>query len=182
MVDLAEIQAVYYMVAATGVLVAAAYYVLNMRAAGRNKKIELSNNILGLLYNTDTLRDMGELLNYKWTDFEDFLSKYDSTVDPDSFARRNHTFSIFETLGYLLKEGLIDRDLAYINGGMGAIHMWSKFKPVIEGYRRVAYGADMSAYFEYFASEMWRIKRVKDPAFSRDQTIGLEFDEIFHAR
>ena len=37
MVDLAEIQAAYYMVAATGVLVAAIYYVYNMRAAERNK-------------------------------------------------------------------------------------------------------------------------------------------------
>jgi hypothetical protein len=32
MVDLSEIQAAYYMVAVTGVLVAAIYYVLNMRA------------------------------------------------------------------------------------------------------------------------------------------------------
>lgn len=32
MVELAEIQVAYYMVAATGVLIAAAYYVLNMRA------------------------------------------------------------------------------------------------------------------------------------------------------
>jgi hypothetical protein len=32
MVELAEIQAVYYMMAATGVLIAAIYYVLNMKA------------------------------------------------------------------------------------------------------------------------------------------------------
>jgi hypothetical protein len=42
MVDLAEIQAAYYMVAATGVLVAAIYYIQNMREAERNKKIQLS--------------------------------------------------------------------------------------------------------------------------------------------
>ncbi len=42
MVELAEIQAAYYMVAATGVLVAAIYYVYNMRAAERNKKIQLA--------------------------------------------------------------------------------------------------------------------------------------------
>jgi hypothetical protein len=34
MVDLEAIQSVYYMVAATGVLGAAAYYVLNMSARG----------------------------------------------------------------------------------------------------------------------------------------------------
>jgi hypothetical protein len=39
MVDLAEIQAAYYMVAATGVLVAAGYYVLNMSARDAEIKI-----------------------------------------------------------------------------------------------------------------------------------------------
>ena len=38
MVDLAEIQAVYYLVAATGVLVAAIYYISNMRISQRNMK------------------------------------------------------------------------------------------------------------------------------------------------
>jgi hypothetical protein len=38
LVDLAEIQAAYYMVAATGVLVAAVYYVMTLRTTQRNMK------------------------------------------------------------------------------------------------------------------------------------------------
>jgi len=41
MVDLAEIQAAYYMVAATGVLVAAVYYVMTLRTTQRNMKANL---------------------------------------------------------------------------------------------------------------------------------------------
>jgi hypothetical protein len=41
MVDLAEIQAAYYMVAATGVLVAAVYYVMTIRTTQRNLKENL---------------------------------------------------------------------------------------------------------------------------------------------
>jgi len=41
MVDLAEIQAAYYMVAATGVLVAAIYYVVTLRTTQRNMKANL---------------------------------------------------------------------------------------------------------------------------------------------
>jgi len=37
MVDLAEIQAAYYMVAATGFLVAAVFYILNLRISQRNQ-------------------------------------------------------------------------------------------------------------------------------------------------
>jgi len=38
MVSFEEIQAAYYMVAATGVLVAAVYYILNMRVAQKTSK------------------------------------------------------------------------------------------------------------------------------------------------
>ena len=41
MVELAEIQAAYYMVAATGVLVAAIYYVFNMRATLQTRQAQL---------------------------------------------------------------------------------------------------------------------------------------------
>ena len=41
MVDLVGIQAAYYMVAATGVLVAAIYYVLNMRNAEKLRKTQV---------------------------------------------------------------------------------------------------------------------------------------------
>jgi hypothetical protein len=41
LVDLAEIQAAYYMVAATGVLVAAIYYVYNMRISQKNSMLAL---------------------------------------------------------------------------------------------------------------------------------------------
>ena len=41
MVDLAEIQAAYYMVAATGVLEAAVFYILNLRISQRNQGLML---------------------------------------------------------------------------------------------------------------------------------------------
>jgi hypothetical protein len=41
MVDLAEIQAIYYMVAATGVLIAAGYYVMNIRNAARDRRKQM---------------------------------------------------------------------------------------------------------------------------------------------
>ncbi|MDH5364755.1 MAG: hypothetical protein OEY99_02855 [Aigarchaeota archaeon] len=41
MVSFEEIQAAYYMVAATGVLVAAVFYVLNLRISRRNQELSL---------------------------------------------------------------------------------------------------------------------------------------------
>jgi hypothetical protein len=89
-------------------------------------------------------------------------------------------FSIFETLGYLIKQGVVDQELIYINGGNSAIFLWTKFKPILEEYRRIAYGSDMFTYFEYFAGEMWKIKSSRDPSFTRDQTLGLDFKSTFN--
>jgi len=158
-------------------------YILNLTLQGRreekNKKIQLSNTMLQTLYREETTRSCGELLNYSWTDMQDFLSKYDSTVNPESFAKRMSVFNIFESLGYLLRNGLIDMELIYVNGGMTSISLWAKFKPVMEEYRKIAYGSDMFSNFEYFAEEMWKIKRARDPSFLRDQTLGIDFLKIF---
>ena len=51
MVDLAEIQAAYYMVAATGVLVAAIYYIYNMRTSQRIMKTTLETRQMQMFMN-----------------------------------------------------------------------------------------------------------------------------------
>jgi len=198
LVELATLQAVSYIMGSLGVFLAAIYYVFNMRTTllarqeankaqrqqqvkeEMNKKIQLTNTMLQTLCKLETQQISGELLNYTWTDPQDFLDKYDSTVNPDSFAKRMTLFSIYETLGYLIKQEVIDKELIYINGGNSAIFLWAKFKPILEEYRRIAYGSDMFSYFEYFAGEMWRIKQSRDPSFTRDQTLGIDFETIFN--
>jgi hypothetical protein len=46
MVELAEIQTAYYMVAATGVLIAAIYYIFNMRATLQTRQAQLFTQYL----------------------------------------------------------------------------------------------------------------------------------------
>ncbi len=78
MVTIEEIQAAYYMVAATGVLVAAVYYIMNMRAAERNKKVQLSTSITERLGSKDSMRDFATLVTLKWKDVDEYLKKYES--------------------------------------------------------------------------------------------------------
>ena len=46
MVSFEEIQTAYYMVAATGVLVAVAYYIFNLREVGLSRRISFTNNFI----------------------------------------------------------------------------------------------------------------------------------------
>lgn len=198
MVELATLQAVSYIMGSFGVFLAAIYYIFNMRATHQarqeankaqlalqakedaDKKIQLTNTMLQTLCKLETQQISGELLNFSWTDMQDFLNKYDSSVNPDSFAKRMTLFSIYETLGYLIKQGVVDKELIYINGGNSVIFLWTKFKPILVEYCKIAYGSDMFAYFESLAEEMWRIKRSRDPSFTRDQTLRLDFEAAFN--
>ena len=82
MVDLAEIQAIYYMVAATGVLVAAVFYILNMRETTRNRRLTLTNNLMQNFTSEEGSRRWLELMTMEWKDFDDFRAKYDSSLNP----------------------------------------------------------------------------------------------------
>jgi hypothetical protein len=157
MVTIEEIQAAYYMVAATGVLVAAAYYVLNMRAAERNKKIQLSTSITERLSTKDWNRDFLQLYNHNWGDIDDFMKKYDSTVNPDSHALRWEVWATYDNLGYLLREGLVDKEMVFNSMGTWSILIFGRFKPVIDHYRRVELGPRWMENFEYLAREMWEM-------------------------
>ena len=81
MVDLAEIQAAYYMVAATGVLVAAIYYIINLRHNMKAREMEICR-----LFTTDFVSDQGMqkyaiMMTMEWKDYEDFMEKYGEDSD-----------------------------------------------------------------------------------------------------
>ena len=88
MVTMEEIQAAYYMVAATGVLVAAGYYVLNMKATLETRRIGVIENMMNNMTSYEGNRNLIELLNYEWTDYEDFEKKYGSDNNADAAAKR----------------------------------------------------------------------------------------------
>jgi hypothetical protein len=137
LVDLAEIQAAYYMVAATGVIVAAAYYVMNlrvqrenMREASKNRKIALTNTLLQTLTSEAGLKRYISLVSMEWKDWADFDRKYDSKVNEDNFVMRALFASNCSNIGYLLKEGVIDVESVYQLCGEEIMDVWLKLKPV----------------------------------------------------
>ena len=142
MVDLAEIQAAYYMVAATGVLVAAIYYVANMRAYQRNMKMNLETRQAQLLMSilnrwTETeynKRWQVTLWNMSWKDYDDKMSKY--PWGSPELIEEVTLWNYFESIGVLVEEGLIDEKiLAKLMAG-DLIQFWEKFGPFILEMRK----------------------------------------------
>jgi len=87
------------MVAATGVLVAAVYYTLNMRETAKNRRATFANTMLqSTLTEEWNLRHI-EVMNMHWNDFEDFKRKYDSSVDPQIYAKRLSIWASDDRIG-----------------------------------------------------------------------------------
>src|SRR5512136_2279842 len=143
MVGLTEIQEAYYMVAATGVLIAAIYYVIALRAQQNNMKTTLETRQAQLfmgIYQTyvtkELHRDIEIVLNAQFNDFEDWLSKYGPKSNPEEHAKFDSVISYMEGLGSLVKRGLIDPSYVVELLGLEVLYTHQKYQPVISGMRR----------------------------------------------
>lgn len=175
MVDLALLQSVSYIAGALGVCVAAAYYVMMLGEQKRNRKIQLSTSITQTLSTKEFLRDFVAQMSLDWRDTTDWRQRYDSTVNQESYAQRFSIWQSYDTLGYLLREGLVDRKILFNSQGLSAVLIWGRYYPVIEDIRRREIGMRWLENFEYLAKEMWAIGKSNGYA-SPDYKTGLTFD------
>ncbi|MCX6655282.1 MAG: hypothetical protein NTY03_09200 [Candidatus Bathyarchaeota archaeon] len=161
-----------YMVAATGVLVAAAYYVLNMRATLETRRLGLMDSIATRVASRDGFRDYFELLRYEWKDYEDFERKYGSENNVDGAGKRYAAWNSFNSIGALLRKGILDAKELHTTGvGGAAPFLWGKYKPVIEEVRKRYMGDGFMRDFEYLSGEMVRVTKQKDPSFRFPETL-----------
>ena len=163
MVDLALLQSVSYMAGALGVCVAGFYYVLNLRETTKNRKIAYTTNFMQQFYSKENSRRYIDLVDMSWKDHDDYMSKYDSRVNPANFADRWSFLGMLDVLGFQVKAGLVDLETIYELNWAPVLMMWIKFWPIIEEYKKTDYGEDQFANLEFLARELWRLKRERDP-------------------
>jgi hypothetical protein len=155
MVDLAMLQVVRDLVAIFGVLAGFTYYVITVRNANKVRKTQLALQLSDKLRDLEATKIDIELYEMEWIDFDDFLRKYDSTVNPDNFAKRNLIWSLFQELGYMLYQNLVDRETVYnlLQGPRSILH-WTKFESIIMAQRERYNDPHWYRWFEYLATEI----------------------------
>ncbi len=177
--DLAEIQVAYYMVAATGVLVAAVFYIMNLREQRRNMRLTLETRRIGVVENlmatmseTNRASELIELLNYEWTDYADFEKKYGSDNNVAAAGKRYAIWAWLNDIGMMLRKEMATAEDLYDLGAQTVILHWPKWKPVVEEVRRRYWGQDYMRDFEYLFDEMIKVKMRRDPAYRVPETLG----------
>jgi hypothetical protein len=175
MVSIEEIQAVYYMVAATGVLVAAGYYILNLRVSQKNQELSLKTQELAYKAQEQTLETRQAqlfmqifqrfnepdffdkyttFLSWKWKDYDDFMSKYGQKDNPEAWYSEGSVAAFFNGVGLLLYMNLLDIKLIY---GLLFVHVemfWKKIKPISQEMRKRLNYPQIDQWVEYLYEEI----------------------------
>ncbi len=141
MVTIEEIQAAYYMVAATGVLVAAIYYVMNIRTTQRNMKTNLETRQAQLFmeiyrssYSTEMMNNATNFWTEGWSSFEDWKEKV--WLNNAKRASWGAWTNYYEGIGVLVKEDLVDiRLVAELIAGITR-KFWEMHAPIIVEVRK----------------------------------------------
>jgi hypothetical protein len=183
MVDLAEIQAAYYMVAATGVLVAAVYYIYNMRISQKNSALALraqeqtletrQAQLFMQIYMKTTekefMKDFFEIIDdWKWSSYDDYEKKY--VVDKDNNAKFYAVSDYFEGIGVLVKRKLIDSELVDDMISSGIIRFWEKTGPVMMEWRARYNFPQVNEHVEFLYNEVKQIFKKQHPELFKTKT------------
>jgi hypothetical protein len=158
-VDLAEIQAAYYMVAATGVLVAAVYYVLNMKTTLQTRQAQLFMQIYDRMSQPELSAIINDIrYNMHWKDSNDFWAKYGAETNITEYSRLASAGNYFKGIGVLLKRGLIDKMFIYDLLSSPLKLYWERLGPIILERRRLTSNPNLFAFVDYLYDEMMKIE------------------------
>lgn len=167
---------VLQIVQTVGILVGIIYYITIMRNQQRTRELALTaqehatetrqTEIFMRLYeqlnNAETYTSWAELVNQE-IDNEEYLQKYDSTVNPVHFGKRAHLWYTFNTIGELLLMGIVKPDLIQrLSLDPMVITMWERWEHIIRETRIRENSPDIWSGFEHLYNEMVRLREERD--------------------
>jgi len=157
MVGLAEIQSAYYLVAATGVLLAAAFYIMNLRMVQKKMKIDAAILYGNLVTEKERIRDWRHILfETNYASFEEW--EKGSRSNPEDFLTFQEMAGGMNQLGLLLKEKVVDPEmLMTLLGPIWPKVIWLKLAPIIEGQRKIYNYPQWRHYAEFLYKEAERM-------------------------
>ena len=167
------------MAGALGVCVAAIFYVLNLRISQRNQRLTLETRQAQFMMqlhenmsNPGVWKDFIDTMNMEWTDIDDFERKWGTGGNAEAASKRLSLWWRLSFLGELLQRKLVDGEWLYSMYGDYCWNQWAKWKPIIEGTRRL-YSADYCSGFEFAAEEMGKMAKEKGQTWNFPKTVNM---------
>jgi hypothetical protein len=159
------------------------YIVSNKRAQDtrdrelETRRISLIDSISSRIMTLEALRIWNEIMRYEWIDYEDFVRKYGSMYNPEANAKRQFFYGTYDSLGAMLRKGMVEKEDLYDHGVYAVIQIWAKYKSTIEESRKRLNGPYWLSDLEYLANEMMKVHLKNDPSFKVPKTAGVILPE-----
>ena len=148
-----ELSVIRDVVAIFGVIAGFSYYVIMVRNQNRTRQAQLFNQMWSWTIPPGVFEEHIELLNWDWTDYDDFEHKYGSDNNPAAFAKRMRIYGILDGIGTHVKEGLLNVSLTQ-SAALIAVFQWYKWKNIIEEQRKRYYTPLWLQNWEYYVNEV----------------------------
>jgi len=171
------VEITYQMVLSTlqtiALIVGIAYYLFIMRNSQRNQELtlkaqeqaletrqtQLFMQIYQQLNSEESHKTSMEIYNLEIKDNDEFLQKYDSSVNPAHYGKRAYIWFSYNTIGELLRMGIIELELLIrLQLDPMVILMWEKWEEIIRATRVRENIPDLWEGFEYLYDEMKKFR------------------------
>jgi hypothetical protein len=144
-----------------GLIASILYYTFTLQNANKTRQTQLFMQIYQQANTEESNIAWAELVNIETLDYEEYLRKYDSTVNPAHYAKRSQLWFRYDTWGELLRLNIIEPELLHRLGGYRAIVMWEKWGHIIKKNRERENMPDLWEGFEYMYNEMKKLRESK---------------------
>ena len=137
---------------------------LQLRAqehAKETRKIQLLHEINESVSEGDSHLNWVDMLDMKWDNYEDFISKYGRENNPDLYHGRLRIWRRMNFSGLLIRDGLIDTSTYVQYIGDNPPIIWSKFKDIIEELRVQVDNPELYVGIEILAKEIEKYRARK---------------------
>jgi hypothetical protein len=148
-----DVPSVSIVIASAGVLVAAVYYILQIRHQTRMRQTDTLMRLNSTWGSEDLQKAAWAVTELEYKDYEDYVKKYSAsgTIHNVSVWRVGQ---FFNGIGVLVQSQLADINLVDKLYGFYVIWLWEIMKPMVEGARKQFNVPKSLEWFEYLYNEM----------------------------
>lgn len=129
------------------------------RQSQETRQAQLHIQIFNELNSEDRWRDfLDAAYSWEWDSYDDFQKKY-GTGNLDVYAKLTSLWWVYNSIGTLLYDGLLEAKKLYPLIGPMAIMQWARWESVILSNRKRLEQPESFIHFEYLAQEMLRVRK-----------------------
>jgi len=162
------IESIPYVLTGIGIIASILYYTSVLRNANKTRELQLKAQehatetrqaqLFMQFYNKASTKEYmaieNNLIDWEFNNPQDFLEKYGPVTNPEAFSDFTTWLSLWEGMGILVREGLLNIRLMALSSTGDIMITWEKYEDVVYELRRMYEWPRYSIELEYLYQEI----------------------------